>query len=121
MRPGRHVGRARRRAPADAAGFARAGLAVVFSAASFLLHSTAGGETVPAGSEWQLVLAFALLAAGLLWVMHGMRQLRGARPPALVVRVAHAVVPWNAGGPERLLPLVLLLLWPLLEAWFDFI
>lgn len=100
--------------------FVGTGLAAVISAVSFLLLSTVGGDE--AVDQWQVILAFALLAAGILSIVHGMR-LRDARPPAFVRRVvdAAAVVLWNAGGPERLLPLVILLLCPFLEAWFDFI
>lgn len=104
--------------------FVSMGFAAVISAVSFLLPSTVGGDeaVVPGSNQWQVILAFALLAAGLLSIMRGMR-LRNARPPAFVRRVvdAAAVVLWNAGGPERLLPLVILLLYPFLEAWFDFI
>ena len=74
-----------------------------------------------AGTAWQVILAFGLMSAGLLLVMHGMRA-RGARAPVLVRRAADAAgaALLHAGGPERLLPLMILLVLPFLEAWFDF-
>ncbi|KAL6652020.1 hypothetical protein ACP70R_010945 [Stipagrostis hirtigluma subsp. patula] len=111
------------------ADFVDVGLAAVLAAASFLLvlgtagggDAGAGGTGVAPGTEWQAVLAFGLMSAGLLCVMHGMRA-RDARPPGLVRRAADAAAAalWHAGGPERLLPLLLLILCPFLEEWFDF-
>lgn len=98
------------------------GFALALTAVSYLNAVLLGaGTPVPAGTEWQVILAFGLMAGGLLLIMHGVR-VRGARPPVLVRRVADAAgaVLWHAGGPERLLPVVVLILLPFLEAWFDF-
>ncbi|KAF8651196.1 hypothetical protein HU200_063438 [Digitaria exilis] len=138
MHPGRN-GHGRRRgrgAAADAAGFIVTGFAAVFTAVSFLLTvivgagdrvtgggSDHGGTPVGSGTAWQVILAFGLMSTGLLMVMYGMRAPRGARPPPLVRRVADAAgaALLHAGGPERLLvPVMILLVLPFLEAWFDF-
>lgn len=121
---GRHRGR-------DAADFAVTGFAAVFTSVSFLLTvivgvggNDAGGSgpaALSAGAQWQAILAFAAMSAGLLLIMHGMRA-RDRRPPVFVRRVvdAAAAVLWNADGPERLLPVLFILMCPVLEAWFDF-
>ncbi|KAG8066294.1 hypothetical protein GUJ93_ZPchr0004g40264 [Zizania palustris] len=131
----------RERAPRNGPGadFVGTGFAAVATAVSFLTLSTVGGgdgdgdgPAVHGDDQWQVVLAFALLAAGLLCVMHGMMLRDGAaRAPAFVRRAADAAAAalLNAGGPARLVPmpmplplaLTILLLCPLLEAWFDFI
>ncbi|CAN6269296.1 unnamed protein product [Urochloa humidicola] len=115
----------------DAAGFT-----AVFAAASFLLAVIVGaGENGAGGSggaavvfnpvtQWQVILAFAVMSAGLLRIMNGMR-LRDARAPVFVGRVvdaaaAAAAVLWNGGGPERLLPVLIVLVGSVLQAWFDF-
>jgi hypothetical protein len=126
MHPGRYgQGRHRHRGGGAAdADFVGTGFALVLSAVSYLLLLLGDGGGQPAstpGMEWQVILAFGTMAGGLLLIMHGIRA-RGARPPVLVRRVAGAAgaVLWHAGGPERLLPVVALLLLPFLEAWFDF-
>lgn len=124
MHPGRHgQGRHRHRGGGAAdADYVGTGFALVLSAVSYLLLVDGGGQpaSTPAGMEWQVILAFGTMAGGLLLIMHGIRA-HGARPPALVRRIAGAVpVLWHAGGPERLLPVMALLLLPFLEAWFDF-
>ncbi|KAL5215246.1 hypothetical protein ABZP36_004398 [Zizania latifolia] len=127
----------RERAPRNAPGadFVGTGFAAVATAVSFLTLSTVGGGDGPAvrgDDQWQVVLAFALLAAGLLCIMHGMNlrdDAAAARAPPFVRRAADAAAAalLNAGGPARLmlmpmpLTLTILLLCPLLEAWFDFI
>lgn len=125
MHPGRQgQGRHRGGGGAADADFVGTGFALVLSAVSCLLLLLGDGGGQPAstlGVEWQVILAFGTMAGGLLLVMHGIRA-RGAQPPVLVRRVAGAAgaVLWHAGGPERLLPVVALLLLPFLEAWFDF-
>nr|CAB3488288.1 unnamed protein product [Digitaria exilis] len=112
--------------------FVATGLAAVATAMSYLLFvvvvvtgggSDHGGTPVGSGTAWQVILAFGLMSTGLLMVMYGMRAPRGARPPPLVRRVADAAgaALLHAGGPERLLvPVMILLVLPFLEAWFDF-
>ncbi|TKW06607.1 hypothetical protein SEVIR_7G250800v4 [Setaria viridis] len=135
MHPGRNGhGRRRGRGAADAAGFIVTGFAAVFTAVSYLLtvivgtgmgDNDAGGSgavvVFTPGTQWQLILAFAVMSAGLLLIMNGMR-FRDARPPIFVRRVvdAAAAVLWNGGGPERLLPVLIILVCSVLEAWFDF-
>ena len=121
---GRHRGR-------DAGCFVVTGFTAVFTAVSFLLtvivvgvgNNDAGGSGAALGAvtQWQVILAFAVMSAGLLLIMHGMRA-RDPRPPIFVRRVvdAAAAVLWNADGPERLLPVLFILMCPVLEAWFDF-
>jgi len=117
MDPGLHP----LRGAADA-DFVGLGFALVLSAVSYLnaVIGGGGGTPLPPGMEWQVILAFGLMAGGLLLIMHGVRA-RGARPPVAIRRVADAAgaVLWHAGGPERLLGVVVLILLPLLEAWFD--
>ncbi|CAO2043738.1 unnamed protein product [Urochloa humidicola] len=121
-------GRRRGRRAADAG----AGFTAVFVAASFLLAVIVGaGENGAGGSgaavafspvtQWQVILAFAVMSAGLLRIMNEMR-LRDARGPVFVGRVvdAAAAVLWNGGGPERLLPVLIVLVCSVLQAWFDF-
>ncbi|OEL23711.1 hypothetical protein BAE44_0015271 [Dichanthelium oligosanthes] len=132
MDPGRNGHRRRRRrGAADADGFVVAGFAAVFTAVSFLLtvivvgmgDNDAGGNgaVLSPGTQWQVILVFAAMSAGLLLIMHWMR-LRDPRPPIFVRRAVDAAVLWNAGGPERLLPVpvLIILMFPVLEAWFDF-
>nr|CAB3488289.1 unnamed protein product [Digitaria exilis] len=130
MHPGRN-GHGRRRgrgAAADAAGFIVTGFAAVFTAVSFLLTVIVGAgdrgeEVLSPGSQWQVVLlAFAAMSAGLLLIMHGMRARDHARHPIFAGRVADAAagVLWNGDGPERLLPVLIVLVCSVLEAWFDF-
>ena len=122
-------GRGRHRG-CDAGGFVITGFAAVFTAVSFLLTVIVGvggndaggsGAALGAVTQWQVILAFAVMSAGLLLIMHGMRA-RDPRPPIFVRRVvdAAAAVLWNADGPERLLPVLFILMCPVLEAWFDF-
>jgi hypothetical protein len=122
------------RGAADAAGFIVTGFAAVFTAVSFLLtvivgtgmgDNDAGGSgavvVLTPGTQWQAILGFAVMSAGLLLIMNGMR-LRDARPPIFVRHVvdAAAAVLWNGGGPERLLPVLIILVFSVLQAWFDF-
>ncbi|CAL5069999.1 unnamed protein product [Urochloa decumbens] len=119
---------------ADAGGFVVPWFAAVFAAVSFLLAVIVGaGENGAGGSggaaavfspvtQWQVILGFAVMSAGLLQIMNGMR-LRDARHPVFVRRVvdaAAAAVLWNGGGPERLLPVLIVLVCSVLQAWFDF-
>jgi hypothetical protein len=99
------------------ADFAGTGLAAVATAMSYLLP-TVCGTPLDLFTTWQVTLAFGLMSAGLLLIMYGVRA-PGARPPVLVRRAADAAgaLLWYAAGPERLLPLTLLLV---LQAWFDF-
>jgi hypothetical protein len=124
MQPGRLIERHRRRG--GVADFIALGFGAVAISVSFLLPVLVGhddhgaGTTVAAGAAWPVILAyFATMAAGLLFIAHGMR-VRGARPPPVVRRAVDAavVVLGNAGGPERLLVVVVLVVCP---AWFDFI
>lgn len=124
MHPAHFIDRHRRAADADFVGI---GFIAVATAVSFLLfiivgHDAAAGPTITADTALQVILSFATMAAGLLFIMHGMR-VRDARPPAVVRRAVDAAVAvlGNAGGPERLLLLVILVACPFLEAWFDFI
>lgn len=100
------------------ADFAGTGLAAVATAMSYLLPTVCGTPHLDLFTTWQVTLAFGLMSAGLLLVMYGVRA-PGARPPVLVRRAADAAgaLLWYAAGPERLLPLTLLLV---LQAWFDF-
>ncbi|RLM74857.1 uncharacterized protein C2845_PM15G22240 [Panicum miliaceum] len=120
MRPGRHRHRGGFAADAD---FVAMGFTLVLSAVSCLLFALVGsndtgGEGVRSDTEWEVIPAFGLMSAGLLLIMYGMRA-RGARPPVLVRRVANAAL-LHPGGPERLLAVMILLMLPFLEAWFDF-
>ncbi|CAL5014861.1 unnamed protein product [Urochloa decumbens] len=122
MDPRRHRRRIRGGAAAADADFVGVGLALVLSAVSCLLFAVvAGSNEHDGGMEWEVVPAFGVMSAGLLLIMHGMRA-PGARPPALVRGVANAAgaALLRAGGPERLVAVLILLLLPLLEAWFDF-
>ncbi|KAL6843692.1 hypothetical protein ACP4OV_026263 [Aristida adscensionis] len=128
MRPGPR-GHARRRPRrgrgAAGADFAGIGFAAVFTAVSFLLPvfvGGGGGGGWGTTAEWQVILAFALMSGGVLCIAHGMRR-RGARPPGFVGRAVDAVgaVLWHAAAPERRVLLLVLLMSPFLEAWFDFI
>ncbi|RCV35430.1 hypothetical protein SETIT_7G239200v2 [Setaria italica] len=110
------------------ADFVATGLANVITAMSYLLfvvvtagRNDPGGTPVGAGTVWQAILAFGLMSAGLLMVTYGMRA-PGARPPVLVRRAADAAgaALLHAGGPQRLMPVVILLVLSFLEAWFDF-
>jgi hypothetical protein len=107
-----------------ALGFGAVAIAVSFLLLVLVGHDDDGaGTTVATGAAWPVILAyFTTMAAGLLFIAHGMR-VRGARPPPVVWRAVDAavVVLGNAGGPERLLLLVVLVVCPFLEAWFDFI
>lgn len=108
------------------ADFVGTGLAAVATAMSYLLL-VVGGRNDPGGTPldpftmWQVILALGLMSGGLLRIMYGMRA-PGARPPVLVGRAADAAgaLLWYAAGPERLLPLMILLVLSYLEAWFDF-
>lgn len=108
------------------ADFVGTGLAAVATAMSYLLL-VVGGRNDPGGTPldpftmWQVILALGLMSGGLLLIMYGMRA-PGARPPVLVGRAADAAgaLLWYAAGPERLLPLMILLVLSYLEAWFDF-
>ncbi|CAN6240913.1 unnamed protein product [Urochloa humidicola] len=121
MHPRRN-GHARRR------GRRAADAGAVFAAVSFLLTIIVGaGDNGAAAvlspvTQWQVILGFAVMSAGLLRIMNEMR-LRDARPPVFVHRVvdAAAAVLWNGGGPERLLPVLIVLIGSVLQAWFDFI
>jgi hypothetical protein len=123
MHPGRHRHRGGIAADAD---FVAIGFTLVLSAVSCLLFvlvgsNDTGGEGVQSDMEWEVIPAFGLMSAGLLLIMYGMRA-RGARPPVLVRRVANAAgaALLHPGGPERLLAVMILLMLPFLEAWFDF-
>uniref|UniRef100_A0A0E0KVA1 Uncharacterized protein n=1 Tax=Oryza punctata TaxID=4537 RepID=A0A0E0KVA1_ORYPU len=109
------------------------GFATVLTAVSFLTLNTIGGgdgagaPAVEGAEQLQLVLACAILAAGLLFIMYGMRR-RGAPPAGAVLFLRRAVdvaaaVLWNAGGVERPLPtpVMVLLLCPLLAEWLGFV
>uniref|UniRef100_A0A0E0H619 Uncharacterized protein n=1 Tax=Oryza nivara TaxID=4536 RepID=A0A0E0H619_ORYNI len=115
------------------------GFATVLTAVSFLTLNTIGGDggegggapPVEGAEQLQLVLACAILAAGLLFIMYGMRGRGAAAPPPpagavlflrRAVDVAAAVL-WNAGGVERPLPtpVMVLLLCPLLAEWLGFV
>lgn len=120
-----HPGRRRGGIAADA-DFVAIGFTLVLSAVSCLFFVLVGsndtdGEGVKSATEWEAIPAFGLMSAGLLLIMYGMRA-RGARPPVLVRRVANAAgaALLHPGGPERLLAVMILLLPPFLEAWFDF-
>ncbi|CAO2036523.1 unnamed protein product [Urochloa humidicola] len=124
MDPRRHRVRGGRGGGVGAdADFASVGLALVLSAVSCLLFAVVAGgnDNEHDGMEWEVVPAFGVMSAGLLLIMHGMRA-PGARPPALVRGLANAAgaALLRAGGPERLVAVLLLLLLPLLQAWFDF-
>lgn len=128
MHPG--VMNRRRRAAAGGAAdadFVAIGFVAVATAVSFLLFAIAGHDaavraTIEADTAWQVILAFATMAAGLLFIMHGMR-VHDARPPLVLRRAMDAAVAvlGHAGGPERLLLVVIIIVCPFLEAWFDFI
>ncbi|KAK3141494.1 hypothetical protein QOZ80_4BG0334680 [Eleusine coracana subsp. coracana] len=122
--PGHFIDHRRRAADAD---YVAIGFGFVATAVSFLLfvlvgHDAAAGATLAADTAWQVILAYATMAAGLLFIAHGMR-VRDARPPAIARRALDAAVValGHAGGPERLLLVVIILICPFLEAWFDFI
>jgi hypothetical protein len=120
-------GRLIHRQGAADADFVAVGFGAVAIAVSFLLfalvgHDAGAGPTIEADAAWQVILAFATMAAGLLFIIHGMR-VRGVRPPAVVRQAVEAavVVLGHVGGPERLVVVVILVVCSVLEAWFDFI
>ncbi|TVT97668.1 hypothetical protein EJB05_57071, partial [Eragrostis curvula] len=132
MQPDRHINRRRRRRRGGAADadFVAIGFAAVATAVSFLVvvfvarddaAAAATATTIEVDTLWQVILAFATMAAGLLFIAYGMR-VRDARPPVVVRRAVDAVgaVLWHAGGPERRLLVLILVICPFLEAWFDF-
>jgi hypothetical protein len=119
MQRGRLIDRGGGAADAD---FGAVAIAVSFLHVALVGRDASAGPTIEADAAWQVILAFATMAAGLLFIIHGMR-VRGVRPPAVVWQAVDAavVVLGHAGGPERLLLLVVLVFCPFLEAWFDFI
>lgn len=121
----RNARRARRGA-ADV-DFIRAGFAAVLCAASFIIAGTGGAHgaaVVVPFTVCELVVAFALLAAGSALIMHGVR-LGEARPWGLRGRGADdagaLLLDLGAAGPERVLPLLFVLLFPFVSLWLDFV